>query len=106
MQFLPELTLFPFLRPGAVPAPPGPCLVAAWRINGRMTGIGGDERGILDHTPAYFQAAGVEPLLEVSPEVGDHAGVDHEGLEHTDRRPVGGRGRLPKGAMERDLAPA
>ena len=100
VKFIPELTLFPFLRPGAVPAPPGPCLIAAGRISGRMTGIGGNERCILDHTPVNFQAAGIELLLEVGPEVVDHAGVDQPVLERSDRRTVRDRGRIPKKMAE------
>jgi len=49
-----------------------------------MTGIGVNERGILDHTPVNFQAAGIELLLEAGPEVIDHAGVHQAVLELPD----------------------
>ena len=70
-----------------------------------MTGVRGNERGVLANTPCEFLAAGIELMLEVGPVAINHSDVDQEVLEHTDRRLAGDRGRIPREVMERDLVP-
>jgi len=106
VKFVAKLRSRSLLRPGSVPALPGPCLIATWCLGRRMPGIGGNERGILDHATTDFQTACIDLLLEVGPEVVDRTGINQAILEGSDRRTVGDRGRIPEEVMERDPVPS
>lgn len=76
VEFGPELGSRSLLRPGAVPASPGPCLVAAWRIGDYMAGIGGNNRSVPDCAATDRRTAGIVPVPEVGPEDVRHSSVD------------------------------
>jgi len=50
-----------------------------------MTGIGGNERGILNHPATDRETSGIELPLEVGPELVNHTAVDETILEDPDR---------------------
>lgn len=67
MQFVTEVRLFPFLCPGAVPAPPGPGLLSPGRVRRFMAGIGGDETRVLDNPLPNFQTLYLDLRLQLIP---------------------------------------
>lgn len=68
MQFVPEVRLFPFLCPGAVPAPPGLGLLSPRRVRRFMAGIGGDEARVLDHPFLYREILYFKLRLQLIPD--------------------------------------
>ena len=85
VKFVAKLRSRSLLRPGTVPALPGPCRIAAWCISRRMPGTGGNEHGILNHASTDRQTAGIDLLLAVGPEVVEHTGVNQAIFEGPDR---------------------
>jgi hypothetical protein len=102
MEFVAELGLRALLCPGAVTAAPRLCLVSPGRVGRGVSGIGGDERGVLHDAALDGEPLYLELPLELLPDRGILPGLRQAFPEQPDRRPIRNGLGISQEVAERD----